>query len=31
MALVELDLIGFLPDPIKQRLFSALIDFLVDQ
>jgi tetratricopeptide (TPR) repeat protein len=31
MALVELDLIGFLPDPVKQRLFSALIDFLVDQ
>jgi tetratricopeptide (TPR) repeat protein len=31
MALIELDLTGFLPDPIKQRLFGALIDFLVDQ
>lgn len=31
MALIELDLIGFLPDSIKQRLFGALIDFLVDQ
>ena len=31
MALVELDLIGFLPDPVKQRLSGALIDLLVDQ
>jgi len=31
MALIELDLIGFLPDSIKQRLFGALIDFLVEQ
>jgi len=31
MALVELDLTGFLPNPIKQRLFGALIDFFVNQ
>jgi hypothetical protein len=24
MAIVELDLIGFLPDPMKQRLFGAV-------
>lgn len=31
MAIVELDLLGFIPDSVKQRLFGTLIDLLVDQ